>query len=137
MKLRLRDEIDGELLKEATELTRQALPTSEAKKQAFGQMMRGGELRHSFIVSYVGQWKLKALSPYILEFWTHVPAACPLLTEIAAINGKIFLSAHQTFREDLVIRSFLRQLEDNGIPYQIRQPVEPDNAHFPEPEIML
>lgn len=115
--------------------TLQACPTADAKKAAFGQMMRGGAMFTSFIVSYVGQWRLRSLSPYILEFWTHVPAANPLLTEIAAINGKIFLSVHQTFREDCVIRSFLTQLEENGIPYELRQPVGPDNAQFPEPEL--
>ena len=113
----------------------QGLPTSEAKKEAFGQMMRGGAAYTSFIVSYVGQWRLQSLSPYILEFWTHVPAANPMLVEIAAINGKIFLSVHQTFREELVLQSFLRQLEANGIPYTLRPPAEPDNARFPEPEL--
>jgi hypothetical protein len=113
----------------------QKCPTLEAKKRAFGQMMSNGDTAYTYIVSYVGQWKLKALSPYILEFWTHVPSANPLVTEISAVNGKIFLSVHQTFREDIIIKSFLRQLEGNGIPCQLRQPVKPDNAQFPEPEI--
>ena len=111
------------------------LPTLEAKKQAFGQMMSRGDTAYTYIVSYVGQWKLNALSPYIMEFWTYAPSANPLVTEIAAVNGKIFLSVHQTFREDTIIKSFLRQLEENGISYQIRQPVKPDIARFPAPEI--
>ena len=115
----------------------QGLPTLEGKKRAFGQMMSGGGTAFTYMVSYVGQWRLKALSPYILEFWTHVPSANPLVIEIAAVNGKIFLSVHQTFREDLIIRSFQRQLEENGIPFQLRQPVKPDNARFPEPDIEL
>ena len=112
----------------------QELPTLEEKKRVFGQMIGGGAGAYTYIVSYVGQWKLKALSPYIMEFWTHAPSANPLLAEIAAVNGKIFLSVHQTFREDHIIRSFLRQLEENGISCQLRQPVKPDNAQFPEPE---
>ena len=115
----------------------QGLPTLEGKKRAFGQMMSGGDTAFTYMVSYVGQWRLKALSPYILEFWTHVPSANSLVIEIAAVNGKIFLSVHQTFREDLIIRSFQRQLEENGIPFQLRQPVKPDNARFPEPDIEL
>ena len=114
-------------------MTLQRARTLEEKKQAFGQMMGGGAARNSFYVSYVGQWKLKALSPYIREFWTHVPAAGPLIAEIAAINGKIFLSVHQTFREDCVIKSFLRQLEEHGIPYVLREPAEIDNPRFLEP----
>lgn len=27
-------------------------------------------------------------------------------------------------------------VEDSGIPYQLRAPVKPDNAHFPEPEVL-
>lgn len=109
------------------------LPTLEAKKQAFGQMIFGGRITSTFIVSYVGQWRLKALSPYISEFWTHVPTANPLLAEIAAINGKIFLSIHQMFREDCVIQSFLKELSDNRIPYKSKGPVDSDIPRFPEP----
>ena len=112
----------------------QGAPTPEAKKQVFGRMMSAADTAYTYIVSYIGQWKLKALSPYILEFWTHVPSAVPLATEIAAVNGKIFLSIHQTFREDLIVKSFLRQMEENGIPYRLHPPVKPDNAQFPEPE---
>ena len=57
-----------------------------------------------------------------------------LLAEIAAINGKIFLSIHQMFREDCVIRSFLKELSDNGIPYEIKGPIASDIPRFPEPE---
>ncbi|MBQ3971385.1 MAG: hypothetical protein II687_04170, partial [Selenomonadaceae bacterium] len=72
-------------------------------------------------------------SPYVHEFWTHVPNANELLTEIAAINGKIFLSIHQNFCEDAIVRSFLHQLDENGIPYQANGPLTSDIAHFPEP----
>ena len=113
----------------------QKCPTLEAKKQAFGRMMGGADSAYTYIVSYVGQWKLKALSPYILEFWTHVPSANSLVTEVAAVNGKIFLSVHNAFQEDCVVNSFLHQLEENGIPYQLRQRVPADNAKFPEPGI--
>jgi len=111
------------------------LPSLEAKKQAFGQMIGGGRITSTFIVSYVGQWKLKSLSPYISEFWTHVPTANPLLAEIAAINGKIFLSIHQMFQEDCVIRSFLKELSDNDIPFEIKGPTDSDIPRFPEPTL--
>lgn len=111
------------------------LPSLEAKKQAFGQMIGSGRTTSTFIVSYVGQWKLKSLSPYISEFWTHVPTANPLLAEIAAINGKIFLSIHQMFQEDCVIQSFLKELSDNAIPYEIKGPISTDIPRFPEPTL--
>lgn len=131
------DRVCGQLMGMASyyRLVPQGSPTTEAKKRAFGQMMSGGDTAYTYNVSYVGQWKLKALSPYIMEFWTHVPSATPLVTEMAAVNGKIFLSVHQTFKEDLVVNSLLRQLEDNGIQCQLRRPAATDNAYFPEPEV--
>ena len=111
----------------------QTLPTLETKKQAFAQMLRGGATRYTYIVSYVGQWKHKSLSPYIREFWTHVPGASGLVSEIAAVNGGIFLSMHQRFREDTVVKAFIHQLEENGIGYCVARSIASDNARFPEP----
>ena len=111
------------------------MPSLEAKKQAFKQSVFNPK-RQTYNVSYVGQWKQKALSPYILEFWTHVPAGGGGMTiEIAAINEKVFLSVHQNFREDVVIKSFLRQLDENSIPYKVKGPLASDIPHFPEPEM--
>ena len=109
------------------------MPGIEAKKQAYAKMLGGGRMLFTYMVSYIGKWKTAQLSPYVKEFWTHVPNANDLLTEIAAINGRIFLSVHQHFSEDIVIKSFLRQLEENSVPYTVKGPVKNDVAHFPEP----
>ena len=85
------------------------------------------------MVSYVGKWKFKSLEPYILEFWTHVPIANDFLVEIAAVNGKIFLTIHQSFAEENVIHGFLDQLRKHGIPFQIKRTMDNDVAVFPEP----
>ena len=114
-------------------LTAQTAPSAEAKKQAYARMLNGGKRYFTYMVSYIGKWKHDQLAPYILEFWTHVPNANELLTEIAAINGKIFLSIHQNFCEDVIVRGFLRQLDGYGIPYKIHGPLNSDIAHFPEP----
>ena len=98
-------------------------------------MLGGGKRYFTYMVSYVGKWKTAQLAPYVREFWTHVPNANELLTEISAINGKIFLSVHQNFREDDVVRSFLRQLEEYSVPYKVRGPVGNDIAGFGEPAI--
>ena len=108
-------------------------PTLEAKNQAFGKMINGGKRYFTFMVSYIGQWKHKSLSPYVLELYTHVPNANNLLTEIAAINGRVFLSIHRNFKEDEVVKAFLRQLDDNGIRYKVKATASVDNAVFPEP----
>ena len=105
----------------------------EAKKQAYAKMLGGGRMLFTYMVSYIGKWKTAQLSPYVKEFWTHVPNANDLLTEIAAINGRIFLSVHQNFTEDIVIKSFLHQLDENSVPYTMKEPVKNDVAFFPEP----
>ena len=109
------------------------MPGIEAKKQAYAKMLGGGRMLFTYMVSYIGKWKTAQLSPYVKEFWTHVPNANDLLTEIAAINGRIFLSVHQHFSEDIVIKSFLHQLEENSVPYTMKEPVKNDVAFFLEP----
>ena len=112
----------------------QTVPALEGKKQAFGQMIKGATRRYTHIVSYVGKWKYEPLSPYIREFWTHVPGANGLLAELAAVNGKIFISLHQRFIEDVVVKEFIRQLDENGISHSIVQSGVNNTARFPEPE---
>lgn len=115
-------------------LVKQMAPTVEAKKQAYAKMLDGGKRLFTYMVSYIGQWKQTQLSPYVLELWTHVPDANNLLTEIAAINGKIFLSIHRSFKEDDIIKAFLAQLDENGIAYNVKPTEKLDNAYLPEPE---
>ena len=114
-------------------MVKKAAPTVEAKKNAYAQMLYGGKRFFTYMVSYVGQWKLKSLSPYVTEFWTHVPNANNLLTEIAAINGNIYLSVHQNFREDDIICKFTEILTRYKIPYEMKQPMANDNAAIKEP----
>ncbi len=111
-----------------------AMPGSvEEKAQTFGRMIAGGRLFLTHIVSYVGQWKHKAIGAYIEEFWTHVPAANDFTTEISAINGKIGLSILRSFEDDELLELFFRQLEANGIPYTLRAKTTSDVARFQKP----
>lgn len=99
-----------------------------SKMETFGKMFAGGEGLVSFLVSYVGKWPHPALAGYIREFWTHPPNTFSLMAEIAAVNGNIFLSIQQRFREDTVREAFLRQLEEHGIPYNVRRVMASDAA---------
>ncbi len=106
----------------------------EGQKQAFGQILLSGRQTATTLVSYIGQWKRASLAPYIEEFWTHVPnTSSELVTEIAAVNGKFFLSVHQMFKEDCVVKAFLEQLEDANIGYEIRETMGVDIARIMEP----
>ncbi len=115
----------------------ESLKTLEEKKQAFGQAFSGGEGFVSFLVSYTGKWKHPSVGGYVREFWTHPPNTFSLMVEIAAVNGKIFLSIQQRFREDTVRESFLRQLEKRGIPYELKRVMPSDIARIPEPKLEL
>jgi hypothetical protein len=84
-------------------------------------------------VSYTGKWKHPAAGAYIREFWTHPPNTFSLMVEIAAVNGRIFLSVQQRFREDTVRECFLRQLEQHGIPYTLRRSMSSDIAQIAAP----
>ena len=130
-----RERVCGSMMVQAARnrMVEQRMPTLEAKTQAYAQMLLGGKRLFTYMVSYVGQWKVHSLAPYITEFWTHVPNANNLLTEIAAVNGKIYLSTHQNFREECVVRKFLELLERNNVPYTLRGPMDNDIARFPEP----
>ncbi len=112
-------------------MVKKAAATYEAKKAAFARMLEGGKSRFTYMVSYVGKWKYASVEPYILEFWTHVPAANELLTEIAAVNGGLFLSVHQSFAGDSYINAFCEQLREHAVPYEIIRRMENDAAHFP------
>ena len=108
-------------------------PTLAEKCDAFGKSLGNGRAFFTYMVSYVGKWKYKAVEEYISEFWTHVPSANALLTEIAAVGGKIFLTVHQKFNEDTILECLLDELKRNGIAYKVHKRMQADIARFPMP----
>ncbi len=111
----------------------ESAPTLAEKCAVFSRSLSGGRLLFTYMVSYVGKWKYKAVEKYISEFWTHVPSANALLTEVAAVSGKIFLTVHQKFEEDTIVMCLLDELKSNGISYKVHKHIPADNAHFPMP----
>ncbi len=97
------------------------MKTLEDKMATFAKSLMGGKVLFTFMVSYVGKWKYKPLEKYIDEFWTHVPNANNLLVEIAAVNGRIFLTIHQEFEEDDIINAFIKELDNNEITCTVRE----------------
>lgn len=108
-------------------------PLLEEKKQVFTELLNSRRKAATFVVSYVGKWRFPAIGKYIREFWTHVPYPKGIIAQIAAVNGKIFMSLSQTYEEDFIVQALLQELEDNDIPYVIRRTMDNDDAHFPEP----
>ena len=72
-------------------------------------------------VSYVGKAHFKQAERYIRDFrlWTS-PAATGLLIEISAVNGRFTLDVLQTFSNPIFVNAFLKELDDNGIVYDMQ-----------------
>ena len=72
-------------------------------------------------VSYVGKANYKEAEQYIRDFrtWTS-PASNGILIEISAVNGHFTLDFLQTFSNPLFVNAFLKELDDNGIVYDMQ-----------------
>ena len=72
-------------------------------------------------VSYVGKANYKEAEQYIRDFrlWTS-SAADGLTVEISAVNGRFTLDFLQTFSSPVFVNAFLKELEENGIVYDLQ-----------------
>lgn len=72
-------------------------------------------------VSYVGKADYKEAEQYIRDFrvWTS-SAANGLTVEISAVNGRFTLDFLQIFSSPVFVNAFLKELEDNGIVYDLQ-----------------
>ena len=78
-------------------------------------------------VSYVGKANYKEAEQYIRDFraWTS-SASNGLLVEVSAVNGRFTLDFIQKFSSPLIVNAFLKELEDNGIVYDLQDVCELD-----------
>ena len=69
----------------------------------------------------LGMANYQEAEQYIRDFrqWTF-PSADGLTVEISAVNGKFTLDFLQTFSNPVFVKAFLRELEDNGIVYDLQ-----------------
>ncbi len=72
-------------------------------------------------VSYVGKANYQEAEQYIRDFrlWTS-SAADGLTVEISAVNGRFTLDFLQTFSSPVFVNAFLKELEENGIVYDLQ-----------------
>lgn len=72
-------------------------------------------------VSYVGRANYREAEQYIRDFraWTS-SAANGLTIEISAVNGRFTLDFLQTFSNPIFVNAFLKELEENGIVYDLQ-----------------
>ena len=78
-------------------------------------------------VSYVGKANYKEAEQYIRDFraWTS-SASNGLLVEVSAVNGRFMLDFIQHFSSPIIVNAFLKELEDNGIVYDLQDVHELD-----------
>ena len=85
-------------------------------------------------VSYVGKANYREAEQYIRDFrlWTS-SSADGLLVEISAVNGRFTLDFLQTFSSPVFVNAFLKELEGNGIVYDLQDvnPLELANIELP------
>lgn len=85
-------------------------------------------------VSYVGKANYKEAEQYIRDFraWTS-SASNGLLVEVSAVNGRFTLDFIQHFSSPVFVNAFLKELDDNGIVYDLQDVQELDLPHVKLP----
>ena len=85
-------------------------------------------------VSYAGKADYKEAEQYIRDFrlWTS-PTVDSILIEISAVNGRFTLDFTQPFASPIFVNAFLRELDENGITYDLQDvnPLELPNIKLP------
>ena len=104
--------------------------SKESDAERLGVIAAINELAKSLItatVSYVGKANYKEAERYIRDFrsWTS-SASNGLLVEIAAVNGRFTIDFIQHFSSPIVVNAFLKELDDNGIVYDLQDVQELD-----------
>ena len=81
----------------------------------------------SATVSYVGKANFGEAERYVRDFrlWTS-PTAKGLCIEISAVNGRFTFDFLQSFTSPVFVNAFLKELEDNGITYDLQDVNEMD-----------
>ena len=99
--------------------------TDEERVEVAGYI---GQMARKYVtatVSYVGQANYQEAERYIRDFrgWTS-SSSDMILIEISAVNGRFTLDFIQAFSNPLFVNAFLRELDENGITYDLLD-VEP------------
>jgi len=95
---------------------------NEQERMAFAQMVSDMTInRVTGTVSYTGKANFRGAEKYIRDFraWTRGSGAGALI-EVSAVNGKFTLDFTQPFQSPIYLNAFLKELEENGITYDLQ-----------------
>ena len=101
---------------------------SDQERRAIAQMI--GNMANRILtatVSYVGKANYKEAEKNIRDFrtWTN-GSGNYILIEIAAVNGRFTLDFTQPFTSPLYVKAFVKELEENGIIYDLQDVMKLD-----------
>lgn len=102
----------------------QMLLSKETDQERLGVAAYVGSMANTLLsatVSYVGKANYKEAEKYIRDFRSlTTPTGGTILIEIAAVNGRFTLDIIQPFSSPIYVEAFLKELEDNGITYDLQ-----------------
>ena len=104
----------------------EALPTLEARYQAFAPTNQLSQQYGSCMFSYVGKASLGASERYVKEMRTETDSAYMIVVEVSAAAGVFSISFMQRFTTDVYLDSFLDELRQQGLTCEIadRHPLQ-------------
>ena len=102
------------------------LPTLQARYQAFAPTNQLSQQYGSCMFSYVGKANLGAAEQYVREMRTETDSAYMIVVEVSAAAGVFSISFMQRFATDVYLDTFLDELHQQGLTYEIpdRHPLQ-------------
>lgn len=95
--------------------------TDQERTDVANMIIRMEDSLLTAVVSYVGKANYGEAEKYIRDFrlWTHIIGKT-ILIEISAVNGRFTLDFMQPFANPIYLNSFLNELDENGITYDLQ-----------------
>ena len=108
---------------------------TDQERMAIAEMIGGMTNRLiTATVSYVGKANYREAEKYIRDFrlWT-CSTGETILIEISAVNGKFTLDVIQPFDDSMLVNAFLKELDENGITYDLQDvnPLDMPDVRLP------
>ena len=94
--------------------------TDQERMAVAGMINSMGRNAASATVSYVGKANYREAERYIRDFHLWTTSSTDILIEISAVNGRFTLDFIQLFSDPIYVNAFLRELEENGIEYDLQ-----------------
>ena len=96
------------------------LPDIQSKCTLIEKLYSSFKDLDTFGISYVGKADLGAAEKYVEGIYSIVgPSDSGFMVEINAVNGYFYATFLQEWEDDLYIKSFMAQLEQENIPYEV------------------